>query len=184
MLNPYLVGDTVYLRPYDPPADAAHFVTWFNDPEVTCFLRRYLPLTAAEQDQFFRSIQGNSQCVALAIVRRSDDQLLGGTGLRDIDPRNRHAWFGITIGDRSAWGKGFGTEATGLMLRLAFQTLNLNRVFLHVYEFNERGRHVYEKLGFQVEGRLRQDVYRAGRYWDTIVMGILRDEWLALGRAE
>src|SRR5262249_50692365 len=105
------------------------------------------------------------------------DLLIGAAGLHDIDLRNRHAWFGITIGDKSAWGKGHGTEATRLILELAFGTLNLNRVFLHVYEYNERARHVYEQIGFRVEGRLRQDVFHAGRYWDTIVMGILREEW-------
>ncbi len=180
MRHPYLVGPTVYLRPYDPQ-DAPMFAEWFNDPEVTRYTRRYLPITLVEQEEFLRSTQGSSRDVALAIVRRQDDQLLGGTGLHDIHPRHRHAWFGIVIGDRSAWGKGFGTETTRLMLGLAFQVLNLNRVFLHVYEFNDRGRHVYEKLGFRVEGRLRQDIFHAGRYWDTIVMGILRDEWLAAG---
>jgi RimJ/RimL family protein N-acetyltransferase len=180
MRNAYLVGPTVYLRPLEA-ADAPHFLTWLNDPEVTRYTRRYLPITLPEQEEFLRSTQGSTRDVALGIVRRGDDQLLGGTGLHDIDPRNRHAWFGIAIGDKSAWGQGFGTETTRLMLRLAFATLNLNRVFLHVYEYNERGAHVYKKLGFQVEGRLRQDVWQAGRYWDTMVMGLLRDEWLARG---
>jgi RimJ/RimL family protein N-acetyltransferase len=55
--------------------------------------------------------------------------------------------------------------------------LNLNRVWLHVYEYSERGIRAYTRAGFQKEGVLRQDTYREGRYWDTILMGILRADW-------
>ena len=65
----------------------------------------------------------------------------------------------------------------------AFRTLNLNRIWLHVFEFNERALRAYEKVGFVREGVLRQDVFREGRYWNTVVMGILRDEWLPAVRA-
>ena len=65
-------------------------------------------------------------------------------------------------------------NGTRLMVGHAFETMNLNRVWLHVYEFNEAGGRAYEKVGFHKEGVLRQDVYREGRYWDTIVMGIQR----------
>jgi RimJ/RimL family protein N-acetyltransferase len=53
----------------------------------------------------------------------------------------------------------------------------MNRVWLHVYEYNERGLRAYERVGFKREGVLRQHRYHEGRYWDTIVMGILREEW-------
>jgi RimJ/RimL family protein N-acetyltransferase len=179
MRNPYLVGETIYFRPFDATADAPVTVAWFNDPAVTRFMRRYLPMTPGEQEEFLRSMKGSTTNVALGMVRKSDDQLIGAAGLHEIDHRSRNAWFGITIGEKSAWGKGHGTEATRLILELAFERLNFNRVYLYVYEYNERARHVYEKVGFRVEGRLRQDMFVDGRYWDTIVMGILRDEWLA-----
>ncbi len=91
----------------------------------------------------------------------------------------RRASFGILIGDKAAWGKGYGSEATRLMLRHAFETLNLNRVWLHVYEYNQRGIRAYEKVGFRREGVLRQDTFRDGRYWDTIAMAVLREEWIS-----
>jgi RimJ/RimL family protein N-acetyltransferase len=84
--------------------------------------------------------------------------------------------FGIGIGVTSMWGKGYGTEATRLLVRHAFQTLNLNRVGLEVYEFNQGAIRCYEKAGFRIEGRLRQSYFADGRYWDTVVMGILREE--------
>ena len=71
------------------------------------------------------------------------------------------------------------TEATRLITGYAFETLNLNRVALRVYEDNERGVKAYEKVGFKREGVLRQDIYREGRYWNTFLMSILREEWTA-----
>jgi RimJ/RimL family protein N-acetyltransferase len=175
--NPYLIGQTIYLRPFDPVADSSVVVGWLNDQEVTRYLRRYLPMTLAEEEQFLRTLAGSTRDLGLAMVRREDDQLIGAAGLHDMEMRNRHAQFGIMIGDKSAWGKGHGSEATRLVLGLAFEKLNLNRVWLHVYEYNERAKHVYEKLGFRIEGRLRQDIFYAGRYWNTLVMGFLREEW-------
>jgi RimJ/RimL family protein N-acetyltransferase len=150
---------------------------WFNDPEVNHFLRTCGPMTVAAEEEFIRRRAESATDVALGIVSRADDRLVGVTGLHQFDPRARHACFGISVGDKAAWGKGYGSEATRLLLAHAFETLNLNRVWLEVYEYNHRGIHVYEKLGFRLEGRLRQHTFRAGRYWDTLVMGILREEW-------
>jgi RimJ/RimL family protein N-acetyltransferase len=129
----------------------------------------------AEEEFLDRVSQGDD--VALAIVLRAGDRLVGGTGLHDIDQRCRKAQFGIFLGPREEWGQGHGTEATRLLLDYAFATLNLNRVWLQVYEYNERGLRAYEKVGFRREGVLRQDTFRDGRYWDTVVMGLLRQEW-------
>jgi RimJ/RimL family protein N-acetyltransferase len=178
---PFLVGPSIYLRPLERE-DARTIVPWFNDPEVMRYLLRYRPLTLTEEEEFLKRMAQSETDLALGIVRKGEDRLIGATGFHHIDARCRHASFGILLGDKEAWGKGYGTEATGLMVGYAFETLNLNRVWLHVYEYNERGKRAYEKVGFRVEGRLRQDTFRDGRYWDTLVMGILRDEWRALHR--
>jgi RimJ/RimL family protein N-acetyltransferase len=174
--NPYLIGPTVYLRPLEPE-DARTVAGWFNDPEVNRFLRSYRPLTRAAEEDFLRRLGESSSDLGLGVVTRADDRLLGVAGLHQIDVRNRHAALGIALGVKEAWGKGHGTETTRLLVRHAFRTLNLNRVWLHVYEYNARGVRAYEKVGFRLEGRLRQDTFRDGRYWDTLVMGLLRDEW-------
>jgi RimJ/RimL family protein N-acetyltransferase len=106
--------------------------------------------------------------------------LIGATGLEQIDFRNRHAKFGIFIGAKEEWGKGYGTEATHLVTQHAFLTLNLNRVWLHVVADNERGIRAYERVGFKREGILRQEHFRDGRYLDTMTMAILREEWEAM----
>ncbi len=176
---PFLIGSSIYLRPLEP-ADARTIVPWLNDPEVTRHLRRFQPMTLAAEEEFLRRVSESPTDLVLGIALRADDRLVGVTGLTGVDPRNRHAQFGIFIGDKSEWGKGHGTEATRLMVRHAFDTLNLHRVWLYVYEYNERGLRLYEKTGFRTEGRLRQDTFRDGRYWDTLVMAVLREEWEAV----
>jgi RimJ/RimL family protein N-acetyltransferase len=174
--NPFLIGTKVYLRPLERE-DAPVLVPWFNDPEVTRTLRRYLPLALREEQDFIEKLGQNEHNLAVGIALCDSDWLIGGTGFHDMDLRNRHASFGILIGEKTEWGKGYGTEATFLMVRYAFETLNLNRVWLHVYEYNPKAIRTYEKVGFRREGVLRQDCYREGRYWNTIVMAILREEW-------
>jgi RimJ/RimL family protein N-acetyltransferase len=175
MINPFLVGEHVYMRPLDR-GDAPAFVTWLNDPELRRFLLARRPMTLRAEEEFIDSL-ATGERISLGIAMRDGDRLIGGAGLREIDEPCRRATFGILIGPPEERGKGYGTEATRLMVGYAFETMNLNRVVLQVTEYNPRGVRVYEKVGFRREGVLRQDTYRDGRYWDTIVMGMLREEW-------
>ncbi|MCJ7660780.1 MAG: GNAT family N-acetyltransferase [Anaerolineales bacterium] len=84
---------------------------------------------------------------------------------------------GIGIGEREYWSKGYGTDAMNVILRFAFDELNLYRISLNVFEYNQRAIRSYEKVGFVVEGREREFLRRAGRRWDMIFMGLLREEW-------
>lgn len=114
-----------------------------------------------------------------AIRTLEGDRLVGFTGLDgDIFPHGE-AFVGIGIGEREFWGKGYGTDAMKVILRYAFQELNLRRVSLDTFEYNPRAIRSYEKAGFVHEGRARDFLYREGRRWDLIFMGILREEWLA-----
>jgi RimJ/RimL family protein N-acetyltransferase len=176
--NPYLIGSSIYLRPLEV-SDAATVQPWYNDPETRRTLLRYRPMTQTAEEEFLRSGQNNETVLLLGVVTRSEDRLIGGTGLHQIDTRHRHASFGIVIGDKSMWGRGYGTEVTRLMVEHAFGTLNFNRLWLHVVEFNVRGIRAYTKVGFREEGRLRQHMFVDGRYWDIITMGILRDDFKA-----
>jgi RimJ/RimL family protein N-acetyltransferase len=179
VLNPYLVGTKIYLRPLDR-ADAPLLVPWINDPDVTRTIRFRRPMNLQAEEAFIDRLYQSEHDVVLGIALKEADRLIGVTGLHQLDSKNRHAGFGISIGDKGEWGKGYGTEATLLMVRHAFETLNLNRVWLQVYEYNEPAIRIYEKLGFRREGMLRQENYREGRYWDTITMAILCEEWQVL----
>jgi RimJ/RimL family protein N-acetyltransferase len=180
MMNPFLIGDKCYLRPLER-ADAAVIAPWFNDQEVVRTMLSYRPMSVgAEEAWLADNAKGHGIVVGIAL--RATDELVGSTGLNQIDLRNRHACFGIVIGRKDLWGQGLGTEATRLVVDYAFATLNLHRIWLHAYEYNERGVRAYEKVGFKREGVLREDCYRDGRYWDTIAMAIIRADWEAQRR--
>jgi RimJ/RimL family protein N-acetyltransferase len=115
---------------------------------------------------------------AFGIRTLEGDRLVGYTGLEgDISPHGE-AFVWIGIGERDFWGKGYGTDAMNVILRFAFEELNLRRVSLDTFEYNPRAIRSYEKVGFVHEGRARNFLYREGRRWDLIFMGILREEWL------
>ncbi|HET7224107.1 MAG TPA: GNAT family protein [Candidatus Eisenbacteria bacterium] len=176
MKNAFLSGRRVHLRALET-ADAPLIITWFNDPEVRRTLQAYRPMMVETEVEWLERMAHSDRDLALGIVPRGSERLIGVAGLHGIDPRHRHAGFGIAIGETSEWGKGYGTDATQAMVDHAFLTLNLNRVWLHVYEFNARGRRAYERVGFQLEGTLREAYFGEGRYWDVHTMAILRADW-------
>src|SRR5262249_14422848 len=128
---------------------------------------------------FIDNLRKVEDSVTLAIVVRETDRFVGIGGLHKIDSKNRQAAFGILLGVKDEWDHGHGTEATRLIVAYGFATMNLHRIWLHVSEDNARAIRCYEKSGFRREGTLRQDHFRTGRYWDTIVMGLLHNEWQA-----
>jgi RimJ/RimL family protein N-acetyltransferase len=97
-----------------------------------------------------------------------------------MSPEERKARLGVMIGEKEYWSKGYGTDAMLTFLRFGFDEMNLNRIDLTVFDGNERAKACYRKCGFVEEGRLRQDRYSRGAYSDTLIMGILRDEFYAL----
>ena len=175
MRNPFLIGTRVYLRPLER-TDVPLLQTWVNDQEVIRNLLNFRPMNLQSEEEFLDKVTRDPDLIVLGIALRSNDRLIGDVALHRIQSRDRQAGFGILIGEKAEWSKGYGTEATRLIVRYAFDALNLNRVWLHVLENNQRGQRAYEKVGFKVEGVLRQSAFREGRYLDTITMGILRGE--------
>ncbi len=175
-----LTGMRVYLSAYDLEKDPAVMVKWMDDSEY----RRLLDSDAVilwNQKQLQKFLEEEGFGVfAFAIRTIEDDRLIGDIGLGGINWPAGSAWVGIGLGERADWGKGYGSDAMQVLLRYAFEQLNLRRVNLNVFEYNPRAIRSYEKVGFVHEGRARQWVQREGRRWDSIYMGILRREWEAL----
>lgn len=112
------------------------------------------------------------------IADHGTDACVGHAGLYEIDYRIRAAEFAIMLGDQATWGKGLGTACTRFAVEYGFRQLNLNRVHLSVLASNDRAVRLYERIGFQREGLLRQAQYKDGEYLDVIVMGLLRSEYV------
>jgi RimJ/RimL family protein N-acetyltransferase len=107
----------------------------------------------------------------------SEDYPIGLIGLDGIRWTHGDAWVGIGLGERDYWGKGYGSDAMRILLRYAFSELNLHRLSLCVFEYNQRAIRSYQKVGFVDEGRARQFLNRDGQRYDLLFMGILRAEW-------
>jgi RimJ/RimL family protein N-acetyltransferase len=162
-------------------SDLPRYVEWLNDPDVTRGVGRSLPLGIEEEEVWFNDLQKKDpmeRSMAIDALKDTTWQHIGGCGLFDFNHQARRATSGIMIGDKAFWDQGYGTEAMILLLDHAFLTLNLHRVDLQVYEHNQRAIKVYKKIGFVEEGRLREHHYREGRYFDTLIMSILQEEWL------
>ena len=176
--KPILVGNKVILRPLTA-ADAAAMFASLSDHES-------MRLTGTQQSFTFEQVQGHCERIEdaddradFAIVLKENDQYIGEAVLNDIDWVNRSANFRIALADSKLFGKGYGTEATRLMIDFGIRTLDLHRIELEVYDFNLRAQHVYEKIGFVREGVRRDVLLWEGEYHHAIVMSILAPEFLA-----
>ena len=174
----FLRGQRVYLRPLEL-GDVDRAQRWLNEPDTRANLTMYWPITRRREEEFITQATSPGTEVHLAIVLVDGDRHVGALGLRDIRWKDRTADLGIVIGEPDARDQGYGREALQLLLRYSFDDLNLNKLCLWVYDFNARGIHVYEKLGFVHEGTMRAQSYIAGRYVDHHVYGLLASDWRA-----
>ena len=179
-----LEGKVVRLRAAEQE-DLERDFTWINDPEVTHFIAARYPVSRAVEERWLRDRPANDFANGLFLAIETKDGVhIGNLGLHDVNAEDRKASLGIIIGDKEYWANGYGTVAIVTLLRFGFGEMNLNRVWLHVFEFNERAQACYRKCGFTEEGRLRQHYYGQGRYWDVVVMATLRQEFQALHGGE
>lgn len=131
------------------------------------------PMTLEAEAAWFDSVARSETDRLFTIYDRETWHPVGNTGLHGVDHRNRTATFGLLIGEPAARGKGFGTEATHLVLDYAFTALGLHNVMLTVYAFNHAAQRVYEKAGFAEIGRRRECRWMGGRLWDEVYMDCL-----------
>jgi len=177
----FLSGERIYARPFEL-CDVERFQRWLNDPATRVTLAHHLPLTEKMEREYIENVGKQQDAIHLCIVLKEGDRHIGGMGLHQIRWKDRAAVFGIFIGETAYRGKGYGVEATRLMLRYAFETLNLNRIELWVYDFNKAAIRTYEKAGFVCEGVRRQNRFVEGRYVDESIYGILAGEYFAQTR--
>lgn len=168
MLREYRIEDLPWIR------------QWVNDPDIVCHLSDIFLYPHPEQSTeayLDAALEGNSDSKGFVIADPSTEAYIGQLGLDSIDWKNRVGRVGIVIGSTEQMGRGYGTEAMKLLVNFAFLEMNLNRLELEVYDFNVRAIRSYLSCGFVQEGRLRERIYKNGRYHDVIQMGILKTDW-------
>lgn len=188
MSTDLFTGSQVRLVNEDPETLAKSFARWGRDSEYIRLLdndpghlwsaKKFQQWIEKDMEKFppeeyffnIRTLPGETE---------RSDQLIGFIGLWGLSVVQGDSWVGVGLGERAYWGKGYGTDAMRLILGYAFRELNLRRVSLGVFAYNERAIRSYEKAGFEVEGRVRKGIAREGQHWDMIVMGALKENWLA-----
>ncbi len=177
----FLRGSKIYLRPLERADLNGTYLDWLNDAEVTRYLETgVFPTTKEDLEKFYEGVTKSNNQVIFAIVDAKSHRHIGNAKLGPIDWVHRRAMYGIMIGDKAAWGKGIGEEVTRLIAEYGFTRLNLNRIGLVVFEEHQPAVHCYEKVGFKVEGCLREQMYREGKYHNHLYMGLLRSEYKLL----
>src|SRR5690625_398365 len=137
---------------------------WFNEPYQT-------------RHQLENNLKEKRKDSRLFIITNDMEEQIGLIGFYFIDQRHRHAEFAIAV-DPAHQGKGYATRAMELALDYAFYTLNFRKVYLIVVDINEKASHIYEKVGFKVEGRLVEHYFIKGKYNDGIMMGIFNKYYI------
>ncbi len=188
MLSNLFKGELVRLAAVEAEPMVEAYDRWCRDSEYYRLLDSE-PCHQASQrksrEQLEKDLQEERADEYIFMIRTLDgDRVIGEIGLDGINYAQGEAYVGIGLGERAYWGRGFGTDAMRILLRFAFDELNLRRVTLDVFEYNTRAVRSYEKVGFTLEGRMRGMLKREGERWDLVFMGILREEWERLNRME
>jgi len=181
MIESLLEGKLVRLVDEEPEVISKEFSRWGRDSEYQRLLN-FDPAFLWSEKKWKEAIESelgkdNPREYFFNIQTLSEKRLIGFIGLMGIEWNHGNAWVAIGLGEREDWGKGYGSDAMRLILQYAFNELNLYRLTLGFFEYNPRAQRSYEKVGFQLEGRQRQMVQRAGKRWDVLIMGILQPDW-------
>lgn len=156
------------------------FVEWLNDFDVTrtiALLQR--PMTAEMEEQWYAKVSVSERDVVFVVYDLPSLRPIGTAGLHDIDFAHGTAEFGILIGDKALWGRGYGTEAVSLTVAYGFEQLGLHNIMLRVFANNERAARIYERVGFRHMGVRREASWAEGGRIDIIYMDCLRGDFVA-----
>jgi RimJ/RimL family protein N-acetyltransferase len=173
-----IVGERVALGPYDHDL-MPFYLKWINDFEVMRhFLGRLAPCTRERRETWYARVSpGMEDSMDFTIYERETRRPIGYTTLEAINYINRAATFGLMIGEKDCWGKGYGAETTRLMLDYGFTALRLHNIMLIVDRDNERAVRTYLRAGFRVIGERRESRYLAGRVSGELYMDCLATEF-------
>lgn len=185
LYHPFLIGDDIYLRGIELADIDGKWFSWFNDKDVTKYMfNGTFPNTREGLiDYYEKTCVNNHNDIVLAIIEKDSNEHVGNIGIHRINYLYRRAELGIVIGEKSIWGKGYGSAACSLITRHCFNRLNLHKIFLRVAAENKGGIRAFEKAGFAVEAVLKDEIISDGRFCDSVYMSmfardIMKDEWV------
>jgi RimJ/RimL family protein N-acetyltransferase len=172
----FLKGKKTVLRPVSEK-DILLCVRWLNDPEIRQKIQNVLPVTEGGEREWLESLNKKSNTnVVLTIVVKG--KAIGIMGIHNICWTDGTATTGAFIGEKEYQGKGYGTDAKMALLNYAFNTLNLRKIKSEVKSFNTCSLKYSKKCGYKPEGCLKKHCFANGKYWDVIILGLFKEDWL------
>ncbi|MFQ3573777.1 MAG: GNAT family protein [Thermodesulfovibrionales bacterium] len=174
----FLEGKNIFLGPLSNKDKLEGYINWINDQETTLFMGSgRFPMNKEDIRGYIKSHLSSKDGMILGIFLKETSKHIGNITLHQIDWRNRNAEIGILIGDKTARGKEYATEAIKLVADHAFNKLNLHKLCSGMVKGNDASEKVFKKVGFKVEGILREHFYLNGRYFDCYRMGLLKSDF-------
>lgn len=178
----FLKNNRLYLRKFEKSDISDNYLSWLKDPELTKFMCAGGPLsTKKDLFEYYRHFKANKNDFLFAIILNQENKHIGNLRLGPVEWNHKRTEFGILIGDKKNWGKGFAVEAIKTASRHAFEDLCLNRINIFVVEENKSAVAAYKRAGFKIEGCLRENYWLKGKSFNTLLMGLLKKEFIDYG---
>ncbi|GAA0392884.1 GNAT family protein [Paenibacillus motobuensis] len=162
--------------------DTVLYHTWRNDQEIMRSTNPSLDVYSPQDTQAFveHVILGSASSKSYILLEKENETPIGVLGLINIDYKNQNAECIIDIGEKKYWGQGYGSEGMKLLLGYCFNEMNMHRLSLRVFSFNERAIRLYKSLGFQQEGLSKEALFREGKWHDIVHMGLLQRDYIEM----
>lgn len=156
-------------------SDSDTLFRWINDPTLVVFNANYRPLHFATHEEWIEKVVKNKDVSIFAIRLVDTEELIGTCQLHSIDHLSHTAELQIRIGNSNYQNRGYGSEAVNQLVSFGFKSLNLNKIYLHVFEDNTRAIKTYMNCGFEQEGLLKRHTYVDGNYKNLLIMSKFRN---------
>jgi RimJ/RimL family protein N-acetyltransferase len=172
-------GSLVYLTAIEE-SDLKQLKKWRNIESFKKHFREYREINDNMQIKWFQNSFSNDPTTLMFSIKRiSDNELLGACGLCYINWIYRHADLSLYIGYNEVYidEEGYAKESCELLFDYGFNQLGLNKIWTEIYEFDEKKKVLYKNLGFEIDGRLRENYFYDGKWWDSFIISLLRREY-------
>jgi len=174
---PGIRGERVRLVPFENHL-IDHVLRWFNDPEVMRYTKRIMPLSRYAEQKYLERMAESKDDVVWAVLDENETPI-GVSGIHAIDWIGRNGRTGTVLGDRSVWGKGYGSDVMRTRTRWAFEDLGLHRLQSECYVENAASKRCLEKTGFRLIGTARKRMWRGASWHDLHLFEMLEEDWFA-----
>lgn len=150
--------------------DIPYKIKWINDDKNNQYLHYDLPLREDKTLIWFETLHNRVDRADYTIIYNK--QPVGLIGLLNIDEKNKKAEYYICLGEHEFKGKGIASIATGLLIKESKIKFGLQKIYLYTEIDNIRAQRFFEKVGFEKEGLLKNDLIHNGKNIDRYVYGL------------